>query len=123
MKKIVIILLMASILASCTSALPGKFTRLADKVEAKGANFSEAQWEKTNETFEKLVDQYIDNYSSFKPSEKKEISKAIARYSAAAVKAGVQNASLEVNDILEDLPESIDGFMEGAKGFLEGLGL
>lgn len=114
---------MAGFLASCTAGLPGKITKLADKVEAKGDSFSEAQWERANETFEKLVDEYVDNFRSFKSSERKEINKAIAKYSAAAVKSGVKNVSSEINDILDELPDSVDGLLDGAMGFLEGLGL
>ena len=119
MKRILFFLLTALLMASCTSLLPGQITRLADKVEAKGANFTEAQWQKANAKFEKLVQEYMDNYSSFKKDQKKEINKAIAKYSATALKYGVGNVADTVKDIAGDL----EGILDSAKGFLEGLGL
>lgn len=123
MRKSILIILGVLLLASCSSSLAGRFSRLADKVEAKGSDFSVEQWEKANAEFEGLVEEYSDHYRDLKPSEKKEINAAIARYGKAVVKSGVQNASMGISDILNELPDAVNDFVEGAKGFLEGLGL
>ena len=45
-KKILFLALAAVLMTACAFSLPGKFTQLADKVAAKGADFTPAQWEK-----------------------------------------------------------------------------
>ena len=47
-KKILILAFAAVLMTACAFSLPGKFTQLADKVAAKGADFTPAQWEKAN---------------------------------------------------------------------------
>jgi len=123
MKKIGLFILSAFLLASCATSLPGKIDNLADKVETKGASYTLEQWEKSNVEFEKLIDDYIENYDKYSIAEKKEINAAIGRYSAAALKSGAQDVASEVEDMLDELPGNIDALVEGAKGFLEGLGL
>ena len=98
---------------SCTSSLPAKFTKLADKVEKKGATLSEDQWDALNDQFEEMVEEYTDHYSSFSRDEKKQINKAIARYSAAAVKYGISDIAGDVMDVIEDLPSTLDDLIEG----------
>ena len=123
MRKVLLLISVLLLAVSCSGSLPGKFTRLADKVEAKGMKMTEAQWEKSNAQFEKLIKEYIDNYDSFNSSQKKEINNAIGRYSSAALKSGIGSAAEAVNSILEELPVALNGLLEGVKGFLEGLGL
>ena len=43
MKKILYLLIAATLMAACAFSLPGKFTQLADKVAAKGAEFTPEQ--------------------------------------------------------------------------------
>ena len=123
MKKILLLVGVILLMTACTGSLPGRFARLADKVEAKGADMSKEQWDKCNAKFEKLIQEYSDNYDSFNASQKKEISNAIARYCAAALKSGITNAAEIASGILSELPNTLNGLVEGAKGFLEGLGL
>lgn len=111
MKKVLFMLLAMFLMASCTSMLPKQFTALADKVEKNGASFSKEQWDKASEKFDDLVEQYNQNIDKFNAEQKKEINSAIGRFQAAVLKAG-----------LGEVGKSIDEFVEGAKGFLEGLG-
>jgi len=123
MKKFLLIVLAAIIAASCTQTLPARFTRLAEKVEAKGANYSEAQWKKSNEQFQKLVQEYIDNYDSFNKEQKKEINKAIAKYSGASIKYGIGNSAEVVEAIIGEIPGVVNSLLEEAGGWLQKLGL
>ena len=111
MKKILLLLAALVVMASCTSTLPKQFTALADKVAKNGDSFSEAQWENANDQYEKLVEQFNENADKFNAEQKKEINAAIGRYQAAALKAGLKEAAGAVEELVE-----------GAKGFLEGLG-
>ena len=123
MKRILLFALAAALMSACAFSLPGKITRIADKVAAKGADFTPEQWEKTNAQFEKLVQEYVDDYDKYSTEEKKEINAAIGKYTATAIKCGVADAAKEVNSLLKKIPDSIDAAIEGARGFLEELGL
>lgn len=111
MKKILFLLAALLVMASCTSTLPKQFTALADKVEKHGDSFSDEQWNNANDQYEKLVEQFNENADKFNAEQKKEITSAIGRYQAAALKAGLKGAAGAVEELVE-----------GAKGFLEGLG-
>jgi len=122
-KKIAFLAIAALLMTACAFSLPGKFTELADKAAAKGADWSPEQWEKANAQFEKLVQQYSDKYDTLSNEDKKEINAAIGKYTATALKCGVSNGLTQINDLLKQIPSAIDTALEGAKGFLEELGL
>ena len=122
-KKIIYLALAALLMTACAFSLPGKFTQLADKVAAKGADFSPKQWENANAQFEKLVQQYVDKYDKLSNEDKKEINAAIGKYTATALKCGVADGIKQVNALLKKVPSAIDTAAEGAIGFLEELGL
>ena len=127
MKRTLLLLLLglhaALLMTACAFSLPGKFTQLADKVAAKGADFTPAQWEKANAQFEKLVNQYVDKYDKLSNEDKKEINAAIGKYTATALKCGVADGLKQINALLKKVPSAIDTAAEGAKGFFEELGL
>ena len=123
MKRIVFLAVATLLVAACAFSLPGKFTQLADKVAAKGADYTPQQWEKSNAQFEKLVQQYIDKYDKLSNDDKKEINAAIGKYTATALKCGAANGLKQINDLLKQVPAAIDTATEGVKGFLEELGL
>ena len=79
MKRILFLALAALLITACAFSLPGKFTRLADKVAAKGADYTPAQWEKANAQFEELVQQYVDRYDKLSNEDKKQINVAIGK--------------------------------------------
>ena len=121
-KKIVFLTLAALLMTACAFSLPGKFTQLADKVAAKGADYTPAQWEKANAQFEDLVQQYVDKYDKLTNEEKKEINAAIGKYTATALKCGVSDSLKQIDALLKQVPSAIDTALEGAKGFFEELG-
>ena len=123
MKRIVFLAVATLLVAACAFSLPGKFTQLADKVTAKGADYTPQQWEKSNAQFEKLVQQYIDKYDKLSNDDKKEINAAIGKYTATALKCGAANGLKQVDELLKKVPSAIDTAAEGVKGFLEELGL
>ena len=122
MKKVLFLALVAAIMTACAFSLPGKFTQLADKVAAKGADYTPAQWEKANAQFEKLVQQYVDKYDTFSNDEKKEINTAIGKYTATALKCGVSDGLKQINALLKKVPGTLDSALQGVKGFFDELG-
>ena len=123
MKRIVFLAVATLLVAACAFSLPGKFTQLADKVAAKGADYTPKQWEKSNAQFEKLVQQYIDKYDKLSNDDKKEINAAIGKYTATALKCGAATGLKQIDELLKQGPAAIDTATEGVKGFLEELGL
>ena len=123
MKRIVFLAVATLLVAACAFSLPGKFTQLADKVAAKGADYTPQQWEKSNAQFEKLGQQYIDKYDKLSNDDKKEINAAIGKYTATALKCGAANGLKQIDELLKQVPAAIDTATEGVKGFLEELGL
>lgn len=113
MKKIILILFAFVLVAACNSVncLPKQFTALADKVEKKGESFSEEQWEQISDKLEDLTAIYNENIDKFNADQKKEINTAIGKIQAGIFKAGLNQAAGAINEIVD-----------GAKGFLEGLG-
>ena len=122
-KRIVFLAIAALLMTACAFSLPGKFTQLADKVAAKGADWSPKQWEKANAQFEQLVQQYVDKYDKLSNDDKKEINAAIGKYTATALKCGVADGLKQIDALLKQVPNAIDTATEGVKGFLEELGL
>ena len=105
-KKILILAFAAVLMTACAFSLPGKFTQLADKVAAKGADFTP-----------------VDQYDKLSGEDKKEINAAIGKYTATALKCGVADGLKQINALLKKVPSAIDTAAEGAKGFFEELGL
>ena len=113
MKKILVLLFAFVLVAACNSinSLPKQFTALADKVEKKGESFSAEQWEAVSEKLDDLMEVYNENIDKFNADQKKEINTAIGKIQGGIFKAGLNDAAGVINDIVD-----------GAKGFLEGLG-
>ena len=123
MKRILLLALAAVLVSACAFSIPDKLAQAADKVAAKGADFTPEQWQTANAQFEKLVKQYVDGYDKFSTDEKKKANAAIGKYTATAIKCGVADVANEVNALLKKIPDSVDAAVEGARGFLEELGL
>ncbi|MCR5709346.1 MAG: hypothetical protein K6G79_02565 [Bacteroidales bacterium] len=121
MRQFFIIILataVAAILASaCKTALPARFETFANVVEKRCDKFSDKDWEKANEQFEKLLKEYNENKDSFNNEEKQRINAAISKYVKLVAKSGVKSAI----DALEDLGNLITPFLEGIGSFINDL--
>ena len=123
MKRIFLLVLMtaAAIFAttSCKDTLPARFDKFVNYVEKNCDKFSEKDWEKTNDQFEKLVNEFVENRSSYNADEQKQIRSDITKYVGLVAKSGIKTAVDAVNDIYEQLPS----LLEGIGNFLKDLGL
>ena len=121
MKRIIVLILVMAaamlVTSSCKETLPARFETFVNVVEKRCDKFSEADWQKSNEQFEKLVKEYRDNRASFNDDEKARINAAIAKYVKIVTKSGVKSAVKS----LEDLGSLITPFLEGVGSFLNGL--
>ncbi|MBO4567100.1 MAG: lipoprotein [Bacteroidales bacterium] len=114
MKKYLFLLFVLVLVSACNcgiNSLPKQFSNLADKVEKKGESFSAEQWEQVSDQLDALTEQYNENIDKFNADQKKEINTAIGRIQGCIVKAGLNKAADALNELVD-----------GAKGFLEGLG-
>jgi len=119
MKRILIFLLMVAVTvlaaSSCKETLPARFDRLVSYVEKHADTFSPNDWERANEQFSKLVDEYTENRNAFNAEQRKQMNTAIAKYTGLVAKSGIKSAIDVVNDLLDQLPsllESIGGFLK-----------
>ena len=123
MKRIIALMLAALcallFAASCDRlSIPGRMEALAAAVEKNGANYTQDQWEKSNEKFDKLYQEYQEKKGSLTQDEIKRFRTASGQYVKAAVKAGVNSVSSSIEEIGEQLP----GLFEEIGDFIKGLG-
>lgn len=112
-------ILAAMIMFSCKSTLPARFDAFVSSVEKNCSTYSQDDWTKANDKFEKLFNEYKENRTAYNSDEQKQINSAIARYAKAAAKSGIDQITSVVNDITSQLP----GLIENAKSILKDLGL
>ena len=124
MKRFIALMLLTAVAvmaltSSCKETLPARFDRFVDYVEKRCDKFSENDWEKANKQFEKLVNEYTENRSSYNTDEQKQIRAAITKYVGLAAKSGIKTAIDSVNGLIEQIPS----LLEGIGNFLRDLGL
>ena len=123
MKRFFALMLMAAVaviaMTSCKETLPARFDKFVGYVEKRCDKFSEDDWKKASAQFEKLVDEYTQNRSSYNADQQKQIRSAITKYVGLAAKSGIKSAVDAVNGVIEQLPS----LLEGIGNFLKDLGL
>ncbi|MBR5099681.1 MAG: hypothetical protein IKX34_00080 [Bacteroidales bacterium] len=123
MKRIFAFMLVAAVavlvFASCKETLPKRFDLFVNYVEKNCEKFSEDDWSKANARFEKLVDEYTQNRSSYNVDEQKQIRADIVKYVGLAAKSGIKTAIDSVNGLIDQIPSLLDGI----GNFLKDLGL
>lgn len=82
-------------------------------------SFSEDDWNKANDKFEKLLEEFRQNKASFKPEDKKRITSAIVRYGKVVAKSSYSS----VVDAFDEAASYIPDIIDGAKSFLQDLGI
>lgn len=123
MKRLFTLMLMAAVavlvISSCKETLPARFDKFVSYVEKRCDKFSEDDWTKANKQFEKLVNEYTQNRSSYNTDEQKQIRSAIGKYVGLAAKSGIKTAVDTVNGLIDQIPS----LLEGIGNFLKDLGL
>ena len=113
MKKLIVLLALTVaavvVLSSCKETLPKRFEIFVNQVEKRCDKFSEDDWQKANDHFDKLVTEYQNNKSAFNTDEKKAINEAIGRYTALVAKSGFNS----IIDAFDDALNSLGGFLKG----------
>lgn len=81
------------------------------EVEASCQNWTDEDWELSQEEYAKLLEEYELNYDSYTQEEKDAINKAIGRYNGLLIKQGIDEAGNIIKEFGERLPSLIEGFM------------
>lgn len=99
------------LLQSCSSPLSSRLNDYVNEVESSCQNWTEEDWELSQEEYAKLLEEYELNYDSYTQEEKDAINKAIGRYNGLLIKQGIDEAGNILKDFGERLPSLIEGFM------------
>lgn len=99
------------LLQSCSSPLSSRMNEYVTEVEATCQNWTEEDWELSQEEYAKLLEEYELNYDSYTQEEKDAINKAIGRYNGLLIKQGIDEAGNILMEFGERLPSLIEGFM------------
>jgi deoxyadenosine/deoxycytidine kinase len=97
---------------SCKSTLPARFESFVNSVEKRCDSFSEDDWNKANDKFSKLMDEYKENRSSYNSEQKKRINASITKYATVAAKSGIKSVTETVNDLMSSVISWVKGFVE-----------
>ena len=104
---------------SCTSSLASRMDSFVGQVEKDYSTYTEKDWKKANEKFEKLYAEYKSKKDSFTSAEKRQFNAAMVRYAKTVAKSGFEDLTGTVSNILEN----VSSFLDDAQSFLENLGL
>jgi len=91
MRKYILILLVALTAASCaTLRAPARLERLVDRVERNADRYRPYQWDRVDQQYQALVQEYIQNYRTYTIAEKQQAMAAIGRYHGILVDHGIK---------------------------------
>lgn len=111
MKRLLLIFGMMLMLTSCEATLTSRIENFVENAENKCEQWTDEDWEMSQERYQRLLDEYEDNYSQLSQEERNAINKAIGRYNGMIVKKGINNMAKSIEDFGERLPSLIEGFM------------
>lgn len=95
----------------CSSPLSIRLNDYVTEVESSCQNWTEEDWELSQEEYAKLLEEYELNYESYTQEEKDAINKAIGRYNGLLIKQGIDDAGNILKEFGGRLPSLIEGFM------------
>lgn len=109
--KVIIAGFIIALITSCASPLSSRLNDYVNEVESSYQNWTEEDWELSQEEYAKLLEEYELNYDSYTQEEKDAINKAIGRYNGLLIKQGIDEAGNILMEFGERLPSLIEGFM------------
>ena len=110
-RAIIICILTLIAFTCCSSTLSSRMNEYVTEVEATCQNWTEEDWELSQEEYAKLLEEYELNYSSYTQEEKDAINRAIGRYNGLLIRHGIEETGDVLKELGERLPALIDGFM------------
>lgn len=113
MRRILSILVLGMVitLTSCAAPLSTRMNDYVNEVESNCSQWTEEQWELSQQEYEKLLEEYKINKDTYTQEEKDAINKAIGRYNGLLIKHGIEQVGDVLKDITERIPSILEGFM------------
>ena len=99
------------LLSACVSPLSSRLNDYVTEVESSCQDWTEEDWELSQEEYAKLLEEYELIYDSYTQEEKDAINKAIGRFNGLLIKQGIDEAGNIIKEFGERLPSLIEGFM------------
>ena len=99
------------ILVSWGKPLSTRMNEFVNTIEQNCKNWTEEDWERSEEKYKKLLEEYKQNYDSYTSEEKSAINIEIGRYNGLRMKTGLEGAGQKIKDFGERLPSLIEGFL------------
>lgn len=109
--KALIAIAAVTILVSWGKPLSTRMNAFVNDVEKNCKNWTAEDWDRSEERYASLLEEYKKNYDSYSSEEKAAINKEIGRYNGILVKYGLEGAGQKIKDFGERLPSLIEGFM------------
>ncbi len=110
--KTLLAFIVITALFSCASApLSNRIDEYVSEVEASCQDWTEEQWQLSEQEYEILIEEYRLNYSTYTQEEKEAINRAIGRYNGLRIKHGLEDIGNTIKEIGEQLPTLVEGFM------------
>lgn len=110
-RAVIICILTLIAFTCCSSTLSSRMNEYVSEVEASCQNWTEEDWELSQEEYATLLEEYELNYDSYTQEEKDAINKAIGRYNGLLIKQGIEEAGSVLKEFGERMPSLIEGFM------------
>jgi len=99
---------------SCMSAsAPQKLDSFVDSTELRCDRFSAEDWNKSEEQYERLVNEYLKSGKSYSDAEKQMAARAMGRYHALQIKYGIEKSAEFLKNLGTILPSYLDGLASG----------
>jgi len=109
MRKVIsIVSAVLLVLAVAGCSVPVRLNNFVNRTERNSYRYSIRRWEYSLDKYERLVSQYIHNYTRYTTGEKRMAMSAIGRYHALLVKAGIK----ESTGLLYELREYAGGLQD-----------
>lgn len=129
MKKLVLYTFVYALLfVSCANSgsLPRRIDEFVADTEVSAEYMTVEDWELSSAQYEAMLEEFMENYDAYTPEERQEVYEAVGRYNGLLVKQGLTDLQIQVNEfmddlnkVLDELPNALNGWLEGFKNGLE----
>ena len=109
--KLLIAIAAITILVSWGKPLTTRMSDYVDSVEKNCQEWTQKEWDQSEEKYAKLREEYRQNYDSYTVEEKAEINKAIGKYHGLLIRHEIQGAGQKIKKFTERLPSLMEGFV------------
>ncbi len=112
--KVLAVFAMLVAASACSRySVPQKLHVFVNRTEQLCVNYQAADWQRSMNQFEKLVDEYHASGKRYTEAERKMAAKAIGRYHSLLIQNGIEQSAAFLEALKAALPAYFEGFMDG----------